>query len=207
MKKIVTVLMALIFISLLVVPEKIKAQDSTSTGGGIKPQFLSRISADYRRGCTLFSGIDLKSKEDSSKFPAMSLLFSFSMPATKLEMTSFGLTYLIYPWKNGFGKFFAFGLDGIYFYTSNINLYSELYYGGLGQNTIKNPTALWTTQRWVVAPIVEFSIPIRDKFRIGTKINPLIYGYWNFNKSSNGYSHWHRWYDIDLLFVSLNFGK
>jgi hypothetical protein len=206
MKKVFSALMALIIISLFV-PEKTKAQDSTTSKiSKIATTGQFKTSADYRRGWSNFIGIDMKAKEDDSKFPNMEAYFSFSVPVTTMEMTSFGLTYVVYPWKRGFGKLFGFELEGIYCYDSKINMYSELFYGGLGQNTIKDLFAQWTTKRLVFTPAVEFSVPIGKKLRVGTKVD-LIFGYWNFNADSKGYSRWHRWYDIDLLFVSLNLGK
>ena len=178
-----------------------------NSGSNLRPQFIMRTSADYERGATLFAGINLSSRNDDSKFPEMSLLGSFGIPSNSTQMTSFGLTYIVYPMHGRFSQLWGFGVESIYFYSSNIDMYSELFFGGLGQNTIKDPSAQWITKRLVVAPVVEFSIPIGQKIRIGSKINPLIWGYWDFLPQNNSFSHWRRWYDIDLFYFSYLFGK
>ena len=149
------------------------------------------IAGHTHRGLVLSGGIKL----DSISAPPMSLMLSFGLPKT-----SFGLTYMIYPFrrKNAKPAWIGFGVDYNYFYKSNFNVYTELGFGGKGKNTIKNPKGEWHVTRIVFTPAVElfFNMGENNKWQMGSKIN-FIYGFWDHKDHS--WSEWNRWYDLTVF--------
>ena len=181
----------------------VNAQDTTSSdGGGMKFQFTSRLDGSPHRDLGIYAGVTLAGSEG---VPEMNLLASFSMPKT-----SFALSYVIYPMPNrSFGKFFGFGLEGIYFYKCDVNIYSRLSFGIPVTDVLRDIGLGWMTQRIAVAPIVEFSVPLNPSktIRMGLKINPFPWGYWDFLYRSNGWTHAKQYFNINYLYFQMNFGK
>lgn len=202
---------AMLTIISLVVPEVTVAQEEESTesewrsGSGAFDgafKFTGRTFLGARRGIVASGGMTFKGE----KIPEMTLLGSFGVPLGSRQTTSFGLTYVIYPIKGKFGKLWGFGLEGGYYYKCDIDLVSIVKFRAPFTYLLKEIGANWHTQYWVATPLVEFSVPIGKKVRIGSKINPLGWGLWDYLEESKGYTHAKQWYDIDLYF-SLNFGK
>lgn len=201
----------------LCVPEITKAQDlagsegSTDEGASVgsrKIHGIMRISGSCRRGFTTFGGITFKPEGDSSKVPEMTLFGSFGMPVGKNQITSFGLTYIVYPMKNrAVGKFLGFGFDIGYYYECKVNASSLLKLRAPVTDIIKDMGANWNTRYWVITPLIEFSVPIGERVRIGSKVN-LPLALWDFFPQSKGYSHAKQWYDLDnFLYFSYKFGN
>ena len=210
MKKLVIILMIAI-VSLCFVPEMVKAQDSSSTSessASIKIHGIAELAGNNRAGMVGKIGIIAKSEDGDSKFTPMKLLFSFGMPVGVNQMTSFGLSYTVYPMqKRSVGKFFGFGVEAGYYYQCKVDASSLLKLRAPVTYIVKDIGANWCTQFWVITPLVEFSVPIGERIRIGTKIN-LPLALWDFYYQSKGYSHAKQWYSMDnFLNISYKFGS
>ena len=220
MKKLVIIMMIAI-VSLCFVPEMVKAQDSTSSNSegssiNLKVQGIGRVSGTCRRGIFVGFGGNLKS-EDGHSFPETSLFGSFGIPVGRGQMTSFGATCITYPMEHRgarndhrearFGKHFGFGFDIGYYYQCDVNVSSYFKLGAPLIDVFKDAGMNWNTRYWVFSPLVEITVPIGEKIRVGSRIN-VIYAMWDFFPQSKGYSHAKQWYDMDnFLYVSYNFGS
>lgn len=161
-----------------------------------KDAFISLgLSYDHRRDMVLGFAVTLTKKPE---YPPMKFLFSASYPRT-----SFGLGWNMYPFPKS--RWLGIGLDMIYFYKTNWNIYSELFFGGNGANTFTSGEgSRWETKRFVFAPSIDLRSKIfwRSKifkkgFSFNLRANPLIFGFWDF-VPGQGWGKWKRWYDISL---------
>jgi len=155
-----------------------------------KDVFMSLgVSYDHRRDIVINFSVSLRKKPE---YPPMKFLFSASCPRT-----SFGLGWNMYPFPKK--RWLGIGVDIIYFYKTNWNIYSELFFGGNGSNTLASRSgSKWITQRLVFTPSLDIRSPIfRKGFSLNMRVNPLIFGFWDFIPGT-GWSQWKRWYDISL---------
>ncbi|MCE9585116.1 hypothetical protein K8Q94_00645 [Candidatus Nomurabacteria bacterium] len=161
------------------------AGTSASSRKLFAPVFSTGVSV--HRGLTLGGGVRIR---DTEKLPPMRVEGTFSLPKT-----SFGLSYRIYPFKNP--KWIGFGVEGLYFYKTNFSFYSELFFGGNGAQTFKDLNTYWCAKRLVLSPFVDIFIPI-GKCRLGSTINPFLFGFWD--RVDGRYGIWKRWTNIGIYF-------
>ena len=165
--------------------------DSTKTVP--KDAFISvGLSYDHRRDMVFNFSVSLTKKPD---YPPMKFVFSGSYPRT-----SFGIGYNLYPFPKM--RWMGIGVDMIYFYKTNWNIYSELFFGGKVANTFTSGEgSRWETKRFVFAPSVDLRSKIfwRSKifkkgFSFNLRVNPLIFGFWDFIPGQ-GWTEANRYYN------------
>ena len=203
------VLVAMSIMTSLVAPE-VKAQDIDG-GGWFQPrekkekepkedlgprtiQFKTDFALDYRRSIVSGVGINFRGSEG---IPPINFIFSFAFPNT-----SFGVKMISYPFRTI--KWLGVGVESTYFYSSNIDLYSEFFFGGKVKNTFGSPKTKWDHKRFVVAPAVEFFIPSWRRSKFGLRMNPLLFGFWDY--SNGDWGNVKRWYNL-TVFWTVDLGK
>ncbi|MFZ2072350.1 MAG: hypothetical protein WA101_00730 [Minisyncoccia bacterium] len=158
--------------------------------------FKTDISYSHRRDVVMALGVNYKG---SASVPPVNLMLSFSSPRT-----SFGAKIITYPFKTL--NFVGIGIEGIYYYKSNLDLYSEFFYGGKVKNTFGSPETTWDTKRLAIAPTLEIFIPSDTRYKFGVRMNPLIFGYWDYDSDAKKWGAFRRYYDISLYFT-IDLGK
>jgi hypothetical protein len=164
--------------------------DTDSVKTTPKDAFISLgVSYDHRRDMVFNLSVSLTKKPE---YPPMKFLFSASYPRT-----SFGLGWNMYPFPKK--RWIGVGVDMIYFYKTNWNIYSELFFGGNGANTFASESgSQWSTQRFVFAPSLELRrIVSWKKLTLNVRANPLIFGFWDFTPGQ-GWGKWKRWYNVSV---------
>lgn len=147
------------------------------------------LSYDHRRDLVLSFSVALTKKPD---YPPMKFVFSGSYPRT-----SFGVGWNMYPFPKK--RWIGVGVDMIYFYKTNWNIYSELFFGGNGANTFATGEgSRWDTKRFVFAPSLELRrVVVWKKLTLNVRANPLIFGFWDF-VPGQGWGKWKRWYNVSV---------
>ena len=159
------------------------------------------INLDMKRGAILNAGIRIAS--GNTKIISQYVSVNFSIPFIPGNHTAVGMFYKCHPFNGGLGKMIGVGLDFEYFFKSDIKGYSEFFFGGKLNNTIKGAGIQWDARRLVLAPRIEFLVPIRN-WKIGVTSNPLLFGYWDYLKDSGKWDVVRRWYNIAFT-VQLSF--
>ncbi len=155
------------------------------------------MSIDIERGFVLGTGFRFVS--GTKKINPHYININFSVPfAGASEYTAFGLSYKTIPIKGKFGRMWAFGLDCDLFFKSRISSYSEFFFGGKVKNTFGKTSGFWETKRLVLAPRVDFLIPIKN-WKIGISSNPLMVGYWDYFSPEKKFGEFSRWYDASII--------
>jgi hypothetical protein len=98
----------------------------------------------------------------------------------------------------------GFGIDVDYGYRADADAYAELFFGGKVANTFKGKGSYWETKRLVVAPRVDFMVPIKN-WELGFHTNPLVLVFWDYYKSEKKFGMGQRWYNVEL-YCSVRFG-
>jgi len=204
------VLVAMSIMTSLVAPE-VKAQDIDG-GGWFQPrekkekepkedwgpraiQFKTDFALDYRRVVVSGVGVNFRG---SPSVPPINFIFSFAFPNT-----SFGARIITYPLRTI--KWLGVGVETSYFYSSNIDLYSEFFFGGKVKNTFGSPKTEWTHKRFIVTPTFEAFIPSLTRSKFGLRIG-VFYGFWDYDPTNKSWGDVNRWYNL-TVFWTVDLGK
>lgn len=173
---------------------RVEAQDdSTETEkdtSKLKVKGVLEFGASWHFGCKLGAGIRLSGL---SSIPPIVLKACFTYPNT-----SIGLSAMTYPIKKVKGV--GFGFDVIDRYECNWSLYSEFYYGGLGQNTFGSPDTYWRIKDFIFSPAIELSTRIGGRCKLSLKSN-LFFIFWSYSDGS--WSRWKRYWNEEITFEVL----
>ena len=184
--------------------EKKEKKETEKENDGQQTYFLlydMSANVGIGRGFTLNLGAKLQPGEGA---PAQYMSLNFSIPVVQGGHTAVGAYYKIYPFNGKFGKFLSIGLDFEYFFRSDLKGYSEFFFGGKLSNTVKGPGVQWEARRLVLAPRIDFLVPIGN-WKIGLTTNPLMFGYWNFDPTQKKWGSTLRWYDASIT-IQKTFG-
>lgn len=178
---------------------------SASDTGSIKIKKVIESSFSVLDGFVVTGGASFKSSNKESKFPEIRALLSFGMPLNSSQTTSFLFHVVTYPCKSKFGTLWGFGFKTGYYYRCKVKGSGLIKNKALATDLIKDISSNWITQTVTFMPLVEFSVPIGERVRMGTQI-PLLLGSWDYIPENKGWSHAKQWIDIGFC-LSVKLGS
>ncbi len=144
------------------------AQDSTSSK---KVRAIYDLTLDLRRGIQLGAGVLVNT------FRPIQVIGSVGKGGSN---TSLGLDVTILPFQKA--KWFALGVEGIYFFNVKWDVKSILKYGIPVKDAFSSKNGNWIAKQLAFSPNIKLQIPTRV-CNIGMKFNPFVFGSWYWYKA------------------------